>query len=374
MLLRINYKHILKKIKFIFTNFIFFIFFISTFDLLLGRFLLRGNPPVSSVPYALWNLDVENDISSLYDSKNKKIIYKRDVNGYRNFKKNNNKIILTIGGSTTDQRYVSEKNTWQYLINKKLKDKNVSIINGGVPGQTSAGHLYSINNWHSKSLDKNKVKKIIFYIGANDFIIFNKNVLGHNLRLFLANYSFIYSKLRKIRYLHMNASSKNNNNLTKRKSSIIVGKKSNFDFLVKGNFHQINIDLNNQSKVYRNLFKKLLVSTIRKFPYAEIYVVQQQLPGCIFHSKYIVENRYPIIYENDYFPNLDKTLYSCIMLGKVFIEQDKALDELDDKFRPKVIKMYLEKIISEEGVYDDMHTNNLGSKKIADYLFTKISF
>ena len=62
------------------------------------------------------------------------------------------------------------------------------------------------------------------------------------------------------------------------------------------------------------------------------------------------------------------------MLGKVFIEQDRALKELGEKFNPNVIKMFLEQPITEKGVYDDVHTNNLGSKQIADYLFEKISF
>ena len=103
-------------------------------------------------------------------------------------------------------------------------------------------------------------------------------------------------------------------------------------------------------------------------------MVQQQLPGCLFHSKDKVENRYPIIYKNDYLLKPDNTLYSCIMLGKVFIEQDKALDLLGGKFKTNLIKMYLDNPITENGVYDDVHTNNLGSKQIADYLFKKISF
>ena len=218
----------MKIIKLICTNIIFYLFFLSSLDLILGRFVLRGNPPVSSVPYALWDIESKNDISDLYDSDKKIIIYRRDKNGYRNYK-NNNKLILTIGGSTTDQRYVSEEYTWQYLINNKIKDKNISIINGGVPGQTTAGHLYSINNWHSKSLDKNKVKKVIFYFGANDFHIFNNDVFGHNLRLFLANYSFLYSKLRDIRYLYIN------NTFNKNHHNIVLGEKRNFEFFKKVN-------------------------------------------------------------------------------------------------------------------------------------------
>ena len=36
--------------------------------------------------------------------------------------------------------------------------------------------------------------------------------------------------------------------------------------------------------------------------------------------------------------------------------------------------MYLDNPITDNGVYDDVHTNNLGSGQIANYLLQKISF
>ena len=62
------------------------------------------------------------------------------------------------------------------------------------------------------------------------------------------------------------------------------------------------------------------------------------------------------------------------MLGKVFIEQDKAIEEIENEIKPKIIKMYLEKVITDQGVYDDLHTNNLGSRQISEYLLKKINF
>ena len=171
----------MKKIRLICINLIFYLFFVSSIDLILGRFFLRGDPPVSSVPNALWDIKIENDISHLYDANREIIIYERDLNGYRNYITQNN-LILTIGGSTTDQRYVSEEYTWQYLINNQIKDKDISVINGGVPGQTLAGHLYSINNWHSKSLDNKKLKKLFSILVQMIFI--SLTGFGNNIRLF----------------------------------------------------------------------------------------------------------------------------------------------------------------------------------------------
>ena len=51
--------------------------------------------------------------------------------------------ILTIGGSTTDQRFVSDGYTFQDYLYINL-NKEFKIYNGGVDGQSTLGHIYSI--------------------------------------------------------------------------------------------------------------------------------------------------------------------------------------------------------------------------------------
>ena len=63
------------------------------------------------------NRELIFDSSNLYDDESTKIIYSRDKLGYRSRSKNSNRsIVLTIGGSTTDQRHVSEGETWQDVL------------------------------------------------------------------------------------------------------------------------------------------------------------------------------------------------------------------------------------------------------------------
>ena len=44
----------------------------------------------------------------------------------------------------------------------------MQLSTGGVSGQTSLGHLYAVEDWHSKSLLIEKVKVVIFYFGILD--------------------------------------------------------------------------------------------------------------------------------------------------------------------------------------------------------------
>ena len=115
-------------------------------------------------------------------------------------------LVLTIGGSTTDQRYVDDEKTWQRILESKIDKK---VINGGVDGQSTLGHLFSLKNWHAKTLDLENVDDIIFYVGVND-VRFSKDVvsarvnefdppLRTSFRSYLSKRSFLYGRLRELK-------------------------------------------------------------------------------------------------------------------------------------------------------------------------------
>ena len=75
--------------------------------------------------------------------------------------------ILTIGGSTTDQRYVPFKFTYQSIIEQRLKevDRNFGCVsNAGVDGHSTWGHLFSFEKWFPL-IPNLKPNFIILYIG-----------------------------------------------------------------------------------------------------------------------------------------------------------------------------------------------------------------
>ena len=120
--------------------------------------------------YLVINKSVELDVP-FYTPEPIKIKYHRDSYGLKDRFKDINKVdIVTVGGSTTEQRYLSVENTWTDIleknINKNNKD-NIDIVNAGISGQSSKGHIWNFNNWF-KNIKGFKPKYVIFYMGINE--------------------------------------------------------------------------------------------------------------------------------------------------------------------------------------------------------------
>ena len=149
-------------------NIAIFLLLIIIVEITLGEWF-TSTPPVADVPGSIWDKKLVFDVSQLYNGTSPIYTeYTRDKKGYRGILNAETRpVLLTIGGSTTDQRYVSDKDTWQEVLNQGLSGA-FKILNGGVDGQTSYGHLFSLKVWHSKELDSKSVSAILFYIGINE--------------------------------------------------------------------------------------------------------------------------------------------------------------------------------------------------------------
>lgn len=119
----------------------------------------------------LRNFQFSYDVSRLYESTDPIFNYVRDQYGLRDSCENPADIdILTIGGSTTDQRYVSLNSTFQNIIEKHMKtsfDTFGCVSNAGIDGHSTWGHLYSFEKWLPLIPELNP-KIILLYIGIND--------------------------------------------------------------------------------------------------------------------------------------------------------------------------------------------------------------
>jgi lysophospholipase L1-like esterase len=118
------------------------------------------------------------DVSKLY-TRNELINYTRDKYGLRGNSILNHpeKIdILTIGGSTTDQRYIDDKETWQSVLERELNENklNYCVANAGIDGQSTVGHIYNFSLWFS-NIDKLKPKYVFYFIGINDAFRFQES-------------------------------------------------------------------------------------------------------------------------------------------------------------------------------------------------------
>lgn len=117
------------------------------------------------------------DVAVEYNVKNisvrglSKIDYVRDAHGLRGDCESVKRIeILTIGGSTTDQRYLSLRDTWQGVMQRELRNTNPSfgcVANAGVDGHSTLGHVWSFEHWLNRIPDLSP-RYIILYVGIND--------------------------------------------------------------------------------------------------------------------------------------------------------------------------------------------------------------
>jgi len=96
--------------------------------------------------------------------------YRRDGYGLRGEYDDPSTIdILAIGGSTTNELYVGEGDTWTAILAEKLGQggRTVSVVNAGVDGHSTLGHLRSFDHWFP-IIPGLKARYVLGYIGIND--------------------------------------------------------------------------------------------------------------------------------------------------------------------------------------------------------------
>lgn len=99
-----------------------------------------------------------------------KINYSRNALGFRGPMPTdsiqNLNSIITIGGSTTECRFLSDSTTWPFLLGEELKDSvpNVWVNNAGIDGHSTFGHLLLMKEY----IIKLKPKYIMLLTGVND--------------------------------------------------------------------------------------------------------------------------------------------------------------------------------------------------------------
>lgn len=139
--------------------------------------------------------------------------YSRDRYGFRGrsiFNRPEKIDILTVGGSTTDQKYIDDALTWQELLENHLHEagKDLQIANAGVDGQSTHGHIKNFKLWFPQVKDLHP-RFILFYIGINDIYAnaessYDKIEAGHQstyqkLVLKIKDNSALFNLYRKIR-------------------------------------------------------------------------------------------------------------------------------------------------------------------------------
>jgi hypothetical protein len=120
-------------------------------------------------------MNIPHDISRVFDVSDlyggpKQAVYRRDHWGLRGAYPDPGHIdILTLGGSTTDQHFVGEGETWQDALAQQFAAAGhpLSVVNAGIDGQSTVGHLRALDQWLPQ-IPGLKVRFVLAYIGVND--------------------------------------------------------------------------------------------------------------------------------------------------------------------------------------------------------------
>jgi lysophospholipase L1-like esterase len=94
----------------------------------------------------------------------------RDRNGFRGDAGDAAKIdVLVLGGSTTAERYIDDKDAWTAQLQRLLRQSDcpITIANAGVDGYSSVGHIASFAGWFDR-VPGLKPRFMLVYLGIND--------------------------------------------------------------------------------------------------------------------------------------------------------------------------------------------------------------
>ena len=349
----------MKIIKIFVINVLIFLATIASIEIIFGYWFTKDHiggymreHRMKKVPYTL-----------TFFGKDYNYNYLRNYHGFRGEEIKPNKIqAVFIGGSTADERWKPDQFSIVGFLNDKLKNDSIKIkiINAGIEGQSTLGHLANFEKWFPK-LDGFKPDLFIFYIGINDHLRakFNSKDLsdGHVKRPgklefikdSLKSKSIFYDTLRKVKHKYYINMDKvvlydfdySVKNYTKQKK---WGDQNKYKFLSFDdalNFYNLNDLLLKNKKLidyYLGNIDKLAKYT-KKFNGKPIFINQITSNGAFNESLFLLN--YSLI------KHCKIKRYACIDLAK----------ELEGQ---------------QDYWYDGVHTTPKGSKKISEIIYPKL--
>ena len=338
------------------SNIIIFLIGILALELLFGGWIGR-NYGTLVIPV---DFNRRFDVSKLYQWKEGRTNYARDIYGLRgHYKSLSNIDILTVGGSTTNEIFISEGYTWSDVLRKNFEKekKDFTVINAGVDGQSTIGHLKNFELWFPM-IPEIKARYILVYIGINDHALikanYNQNkqdglLARRNIfKQYVMNNSAFYTLFRNIRGMvfarraNLIHTGHNFNQVTWKYVSSPQGLKT---------FEEKYADDLNR---YANRLIKLNAA-IHKFGSKPIFVTQHK-------ANYKFQNGKVLVPNNPTEKSAFMDFVGLTAINKVTMQTCRELEAI-------CIDLGQHLLFSNGDHYDDIHTTPQGSKKIGDFLF-----
>lgn len=149
------------------------VFGLLLLELIFGGWL-RGYDPWRDVARmnVIRDVRVRYDVRLVYGDRLPSISYSRDHYGLRGKCEHIEDIqVVSIGGSTTDQRVIADGHTWQDALQEALRadpgPRSLCVTNAGVDGHSTFGHTLALERWFPL-IPGFQPRLYLLYIGIND--------------------------------------------------------------------------------------------------------------------------------------------------------------------------------------------------------------
>ena len=350
----------------IFSTTIFILLFLGfiILEIIFGNWIFKNEWKGANNLNIIRDYESNTTIKNLTDEgSDYKITYTRDLYGLRSSCKYNGVIdILTIGGSTTDQRYISDEKTYQEFLQKSISnqlDRDICIFNAGVDGHSTFGHIKSFDHWFNLIPNFNP-KIILLYIGINDAGFRNYPSLDtdHNtLKNKIYKNSVIIKGLKRLKYIIKSLISRNIYG-----DHLLLHPKNTYKFTKTQNTENLNNFLDSNTENFKKRLK-ILLKKISKYdsnvvcisqPHFLIQKFDDQLKG--IHTAFE--------YQNIKFNGLD--------YDKSLTELNKVIKNVCENNNHLFIEIEQEKFSFEEDFYDPVHMLPSGNQKLASIIFKEM--
>ena len=309
----------------------------------------------------LYDIDIQINPNDYYPN-NYNVSYSRDSYGLRTNCQNINDIkLVSIGGSTTEQKYIDFKDTFSYILQEKLSknnEDNFCIANAGVDGHNSLGHINSLKNWFPL-IPSFSPRYYLLNIGINDASnvrVSSKNLTKKDsffsyIKHHVISNSYLYSFIKKVR--NIIGISLDLHGATTHQKNILI----DFEYTAVSNSIEFEDDIIKNSEIFGEHLKEI-IKIIKSRAGTPICITQEAL---FTRDDKAIKNAFP--YKNTYLNGFDLEL-SLNLINKqiqtICSNENAIIISIEDGY------------FDESDFYDFVHHNPQGSAKLADLIYNEI--
>ena len=282
------------------------------------------------------------------------ISYQKDEYGFRGRRKNISNIdIITVGGSTTDEKFLNAEHTWSEQLEDKFRTsgKDIDVVNAGIDGQSTHGHIWNLKNWFPK-IKNFKTKYIIFYIGVNENL---KDTPSHMFDLTSKNLTF----KNKVKYYIQR-----NNGFLHKTYNIFM--KKYYNLYMNQGYHPLLPE-------YSEVKSSFIPTKKQEFDLKKNLIIINQLTRDLNAIPIFVTQR------THFWKKIDNQILlanNLINNKKDYYNFEKFISETIVKFCNEYNISYIDVFkdikFEEDDTFELVHTTAKGSKKIANLIYEKI--